>query len=441
MKIPCPKCGADIIYDVYTEQLYCDTCKCYSQLDEVNLAKIYEFNDTYNEYQCGSCGAKLVTERSTILTECAFCNSTKIITQKIEGEFKPDYIIPFTVSKENFIKKYFEYVNTLNFLPKCFKKEINLKDIKGVYIPYWDFAIDTRIDFKGTVLREKHDKILPRRMKVDYEREEELEIPIDASSNLNNNITSSIEPFDFRKEKKFNPLYLLGFQVEWLDENYNKLEKEVMEKAILHTAKNKSIPRLDATTFYTGKASIDVSYNYKPLLYLLPLWLCNIKYRNKKIPVALNGQTGKIVANFPLNYIKIFLIKLIVFIIGITILYVAFIPYNSLPEDSILRKVFAMFGFLVVLASLVWNAGLRKNYKSIHHSLNSSIRVIKSKFISDVITFDFKKKDYKEWFKRPFILSLFMNGNKQNSRIVKKLIRKSKKEYLKTNTDFYYFTR
>ena len=449
MKIPCPKCGADIVYDVNKSKLYCDTCKSYSYVKEFDIEKLYKYNDTYNEYQCGSCGARLVTEKSTILTECAFCNSTQIITKKISGEYKPDYIIPFKIDKESFKEIYFEYVKTFHFLPKSFNKEINLEDIKGVYIPYKRYTFGTKISFKGTKLEPKNGSY--ERMKVDYEREDGLKIIVDASSKLNDNITSSIEPYKFDCEKPFNPLYLLGFQAEWLDENNNKLENKAIDRAIVCTASHEDLPYMGFTALYTGKATIDIDTIEKPVFYLLPVWLCNVKYGFRKIPVAVNGQTGKIVANFPLDYTKIFLIKLIILIIGIVMLLgsTAFslklaetnrLP-NSHPILGPLSGILIIISFVIILASIVWDFGLRKNYKSIHSSLNSNIKMLKSRLIRSENTFDFNKKKEKDYLKKPFKLLLNVNGKKEKGRIIKKLVRKSRREYHKTNAEFYYFNK
>ena len=53
---------------------------------------------------------------------------------------------------------------------------------------------------------------------------------------------------------------------------------------------------------------------------LLPVWLLNIKYKDKLYTFAMNGQTGKMIGNIPTDRKKVILYSIIIFISLVTIL-------------------------------------------------------------------------------------------------------------------------
>ena len=40
---------------------------------------------------------------------------------------------------------------------------------------------------------------------------------------------------------------------------------------------------------------------------MIPVWLFNIKYKNKKYLYAINGQTGKVAGKLPISFLKLLL--------------------------------------------------------------------------------------------------------------------------------------
>ena len=93
LKIPCPRCGADISYDPGSGKLYCEYCGSYSDissLETLNYEKEkteqnYTESNIYDEFHCSSCGAKLVTDKTTTITRCVFCGSQQLIKQRLNA--------------------------------------------------------------------------------------------------------------------------------------------------------------------------------------------------------------------------------------------------------------------------------------------------------------------------------------------------------------------
>ena len=51
-------------------------------------------------YNCPSCGAQVVTTASTAATTCFYCQNPVVLGGRLSGEFKPDRVIPFKLSKQ-----------------------------------------------------------------------------------------------------------------------------------------------------------------------------------------------------------------------------------------------------------------------------------------------------------------------------------------------------
>ena len=47
---------------------------------------------------------------------------------------------------------------------------------------------------------------------------------------------------------------------------------------------------------------------------MLPVWMVNIKYKDKMYTFAMNGQTGKIIGNLPIGVLETLMWSVIVFI-------------------------------------------------------------------------------------------------------------------------------
>lgn len=73
-------------------------------------------------YTCPSCGAEVVTTASTAATTCFYCQNPVVLGGRLSGDFKPDNVIPFALTKEKAIEK---------FLAMCKKKWFCLRILQA----------------------------------------------------------------------------------------------------------------------------------------------------------------------------------------------------------------------------------------------------------------------------------------------------------------------
>ncbi|MBQ4092343.1 MAG: hypothetical protein IJC82_03420, partial [Firmicutes bacterium] len=189
-------------------------------------------------YSCPSCGAELICDSTTAATSCPYCDNPTIIPGQFSGVLKPDYVIPFKVSKEDAVKALKNYYKGKKFLPKAFSETNHVEDIKGIYVPFWlyDGVVQGNINFDCTrvetfttsderIVRTHHFREY-RSGFVPFEK-----IPADASTKMPDDHMDSIEPFDYSEMKPFSTAYLPGFLADKYDVSADENANRAYERA------------------------------------------------------------------------------------------------------------------------------------------------------------------------------------------------------------------
>ena len=313
----CPHCGANIKFNPTSQKWDCEYCGSSFTLDEYNKEarkdNATEKNtskgkndEEYVEYTCQNCGAQIITEPTTSATHCVYCGNTTLINSRLEGEFKPDKIIPFKSTKQDAIDAYKNIVKRAWFAPDEFSDEKNIEKITGVYVPFWLFdskssgrieAIShiTHSHRSGDYIIKNIDEYLCKR----EGSQEFIDVPADGSSKFADDIMEGIEPFYVEEYTKFDKAYLSGFVAEKYDQTSDKVHNRAMERI-----KNTFSQNL-RNTITKGISSIvtsDIKQEEGKVEYaLLPVWMLNIKFNNQYYTFAMNGQTKKCIGNIPID--------------------------------------------------------------------------------------------------------------------------------------------
>ncbi|MBR6690733.1 MAG: DNA helicase PriA [Bacilli bacterium] len=318
----CPKCDAVLKFNPESQNWKCEYCRSKFNLEDLNTIELNkEVSSEIDVYTCQNCGAEILADANTSATFCIYCKNTAILKNKLEGAFNPDYLIPFKTTKEDAIKAFKKHCKGKWLMPKAFNMKKNIKEISGIYVPFWLYNLDStgEIEVKCEKISEwksgdyNYKKIdtykAIRGGNISFEN-----IPVDGSKKFENDILNSIEPYNYEELKGFNYSYLSGF----LSEKYDLNEEESVIDANTR-ARNSFIEEMKSDiTGYDSKTLSDNSiniYNSKSSYVLLPVWFLNIKYKDKMYTFAMNGQTGKIVGNIPVDIKKAIFIWIGLFLI------------------------------------------------------------------------------------------------------------------------------
>lgn len=316
----CPKCGADMVFDSNTGTLHCGSCDHEEQIE--GYQKDYEafepqfhsatFDDEEaRQYQCKNCGAVLVTDNHTAATICSFCGSPMILGERISGDYAPTKVIPFAISKEEATKAFQKWCRKLKFSPKEFTKGTRIKEVVGMYVPFWLYDLrgqgEARLHCTRTRVYDSGDETVTETRHYDVYRQVDLTlkgIPADASKKMADGLMDALEPFDYSAMKEFNTPYLAGF----LSEKYNYTDKEMLPRVSKRAEEYIDQYISSTVTGYASSGIIDRDYHIGQLsaeYALLPVWMVYYDYDNAEYTFAMNGQTGKLAGNPPRSASKI----------------------------------------------------------------------------------------------------------------------------------------
>ena len=110
------------------------------------------------------------------------------------------------------------------------------------------------------------------------------------------------------------------------------MSKEFAATRMKQRVENTTINELKSTVGYYNSITIknaDVKVDIKETEYmLLPVWMLNIKFKDKLYLFAMNGQTGKMVGNVPVDNGKLAVIWLIAFVISFIILSLGYFFFS-----------------------------------------------------------------------------------------------------------------
>ena len=329
LQYKCPCCGGKIEFDSSIQKMKCPYCDT-----EFEMETLRQYDEVLNEekqpddmrwdtrpgsrwqageeadmriYACRSCGGQIVTEATTAATHCPYCGNPVVMINQLSGDLRPDYVIPFRLDREAAKAAMTKHLSGKRLLPKLFKSQNHIDEIKGIYVPFWlfDAEADADIDYRATRVRTWSDRdydytetshyVLSRAGSLGFER-----VPVDGSSKMPNDLMESIEPFDFSGAVDFQTAYLSGYLADRYDEDAaqsidraNARIKRSTEQAFRSTVRGYN-------TVTVTNSSVRLT-NGEAKYALYPVWLLNTTWRGEKYLFAMNGQTGKFVGNLPVD--------------------------------------------------------------------------------------------------------------------------------------------
>ena len=319
----CKNCGAPLVFRGDLNKMACEYCDSTFEMSEFagdTQTKETETNWQQSEAQqmegagmkeleCNTCGALLVAEENVGATECPYCGNPLVIKDTFEGMNLPDGLIPFAVDKsaaQDAVKKFYQ---GKKLLPDEFAKR-RVEEISGVYVPFWLFDCQGSGDgfYKGHQERrykkgeeewkEIKDYAVTRSGSMRFEK-----VPADGSKEMKDSYMDSLEPYDYSKITPYNAAYMSGYVASKYDEDANTVKPRVDERI-----KNSVKDKLRSTV--TGYDSVDTQScnvnieNGKITYCMLPLWMLSTKWNGETYTFAMNGQTGKVTGDLPIDKSK-----------------------------------------------------------------------------------------------------------------------------------------
>jgi len=324
----CPCCGGAIEFNSSLQKMKCPYCdneyetETLASFDEIlnqdksdnmqwDYSKGNEWEDGETDklrvYVCKSCGGEIIGDDTLGATACPYCDNPVIMMGQFSGDLKPDYVIPFKFSKDDAIKALKKYYSGKTLLPKIFSSQNHIEEVKGIYVPFWLFDADAEANVrcKATKHRIWSDSrynyfetsfySVIRGGSISF-----THVPVDGSTKIEDALMESIEPFDISDAVDFQTAYLSGYLADKYDVDSESSIIRANERIKKSTEETFSSSINGYDSVITENSSVTL-HNGTAKYALYPVWLLNTTWNGNKYTFAMNGQTGKLVGDLPMD--------------------------------------------------------------------------------------------------------------------------------------------
>jgi DNA-directed RNA polymerase subunit RPC12/RpoP len=350
----CSECGAPMRFDPSTSTLICDYCGNKIVLEGEKTNKEFDFSTSFhldNSWQketkifhCKNCGANTVVSIKELSITCPFCGSTEIAETSDLPGIRPHRVIPFKLDAASARKVYSQWLKKKFFAPNKVKKSIPTVAVNGIYLPMWTYDTQSFSKYSGrlgkyyTVTvgsgKSRHTETRVRYFLISGVKQVNFDdLLVDAGKKVNQAEVNRLSPFGTNDALAYDQRYLAGFSAEHYDVDVKAgwdiakgLAKPYIERAILSAYTYDVVDSLNVSTTYTN-----IKYKY----VLIPLWMGHYSYNKKQYYFKVNGETSKLIGQYPVSPVKVTITVLVclVILVGFVILFTVFGENDSSDFD------------------------------------------------------------------------------------------------------------
>ncbi len=319
----CRSCGGAMRFDPERGKLVCDNCGAVevidahgkdqaAQLEGFDFHSLNQMAEDPNAqalpiYNCVSCGAEIIADAERFSLTCPYCGNNIVLTDKISGKLRPDGVLPFKITSKELPQAMTRFYKGKVLLPKNFFSDSRIGEVTGVYLPFWVFdgnlsgvleydaeTVSTHRSGDYMVTDTAHYR-LSRDVSVDFQN-----VPVDASGRVDDALMDSLEPFDVSETQPFDMRYLAGFAADRFDQPRRETEKRARAR-MLSSAQSVASSKASAGYGSARQTGGSLRADLKARYLLFPVYLFDVLHNGNSYHFAVNGQSGKVVGNLPID--------------------------------------------------------------------------------------------------------------------------------------------
>lgn len=349
----CPACGAQATWNPSKQLLICPYCgtEAPGEIDasgairEIDLVttlrnmpeELRGWTATKRTVRCRSCKAVSVFDPERVGQNCDFCGSPELVDyEEIRSPLRPQSVLPFTVDETAVRTQLRKWFKSKWLAPGALARRGLVDTVKGVYLPYWTFdaeadaawtadagtyyyVTETYRDANGQTRQRQVQKVRwrPASGRLQHVFDDEL---VPASTGVHAALLRQIEPFPTNDLVPYDTAYLSGFVVEHYQVVLIDAAKASREQ-MMETLRGLCGRQVPGDTYRNLRVNADFSgETFKHIL--VPVWLLTYDYGRKSYQAVVNGQTGRVAAEYPKSPWKI---ALLVLAIAVAVAVVVFL--------------------------------------------------------------------------------------------------------------------
>ena len=331
----CQKCGGKMAFMPDGKSLQCEYCgqqqTLFAAINAGAMVQEHDFvvamatvkgharPEGMRSFNCQGCGASFMLAPDVLSLNCSYCGSAHVVELPETRELiPPEGLIPLGVPQQE-AKRAFQ-----RWLKKKNLKNVEASPVRGLYVPAWTFDLVGEIRWQCFTYRDESASFEVGGFSMSLSgssdnrklaREEgsypiyEDDILVPATHKLSSDlIIKEVDHFVLGDVVPYDQAYL----ADWPAEVYEITVSDaslVARRKVLEKARKFAQTRLNATLGYVK----DLQFNTAGIvvesfkLILLPVWVARYRHQGKTYRVLINGQTGRVRAEAPRNWLQNFL--------------------------------------------------------------------------------------------------------------------------------------
>jgi hypothetical protein len=299
--------------------------------------------------KCSACGATTQVDPAVASTACPFCGSPQVLEQKPDPNIvQPESVIPFQLTSDQAYQNYRKWLGKGFFRPRDVIQKSGGAQIQGVYLPFWTFDAHAESRWtaeSGTYYHEterytttENGRRVTKTRQVrkvrwypssGHHADDYDDVLVSGTTSGDQPMLQKIYPFETARLLPYKPDYLSG----WAAEAYRIPLADAWPKGqevIRKEEHNKCDRQVPGDTHRSLNVRTQLSQTtYKHVL--LPVFLANYRYNTKLYHFMVNGQTGEVQGQAPIDWVKVAIVVVIVLAI---LAVVAFFILSQQSSDG-----------------------------------------------------------------------------------------------------------
>ncbi len=330
----CPQCHAVTAYSAADGGLTCTHCGYYEPPHQEivgkgaeefeftvetleRAAQAHGWGEARKELQCQSCGAYTSIPPETLTHTCPFCGSNQVIQRAAPQDLlRPRFLIPFKIEPAACHDITREWLGSSWMTPGALRRLAKVADFSAIYLPFWTFDAVTAADWQAEVGHKKTERYYSggewkTRTKIVWKWESGQvqlghdDLLVEGSTRLSALLLGQIKNYNMHQLAPYEPTYLAGHQAQAydipLEAAWETARYEMRERT-------REACRAQASTSRIRNFRMNLDFSDESWRYiLLPVYLANYVYQQQSYQVMINGQSGVIVGQRPVDWAKVWL--------------------------------------------------------------------------------------------------------------------------------------
>lgn len=321
-----------------------------------------EVSDRLDAFICTSCGAELLVTPGEDIESCPFCGSQAILPGR-DSAALPDAYILFNIDPAEAASRCEAYCSSRMMLPSSFVRRLGSMPLRKLYIPFWLYSGSASVDMSfRAVGQDKQPVIVSCSGKLEYQK-----LPLPASARLSDGFLEMLMPYDFSALQPFLADRMGGAVAESFEEDLTDAgessdgvgelirsigveEKQAGSRAVLMLEReiigDQAARIIRDSLPYRVESEIGshaIPDNSVHERVMVPMYYLKTCWHKKDYLFGINGQTGEVHAEFPLNTFQLFRLRFFSFLAALPVVFLLLmLVLLGISTDPELLPIFIM---------------------------------------------------------------------------------------------------